>query len=121
MDDLFITGVEQIIQERKKMLAAEFEMKDLRLMHYYLGLEAWQRPRDIYLGQGKYIIKLLQKFGMMESTLMVTPMVTNLKNLRSSDSSLVDPTLYQQLVGSVMYLVNARPDICFAVNIHSQF
>jgi len=38
VDDLFITGVERRIQECKKMLATEFEMKDLGLMHYYLGL-----------------------------------------------------------------------------------
>ena len=45
------------------MLETEFEMKDLELIHYYLGLEVWKKPGEIYLGQGKYIIKLLQKFG----------------------------------------------------------
>ena len=33
----------------------------------------------------------------------------------------MDPTLYRQLIGSLMYLVNTRPDICFAVNSLSQF
>ena len=33
----------------------------------------------------------------------------------------MDPTLYRQLIGSLMYLVNSRPDICFAVNTMSQF
>ena len=33
----------------------------------------------------------------------------------------MDPTLYRQLVGSLMYLVNTRPDLCFAVNTLSQF
>eukprot|EP00253_Pinus_taeda_P005080 PITA_05080 len=121
VDDLFIKGVERRIQECKKMLAAEFEMKDLELMHYYLGLEVWQRPREIYLGQGKYIIKLLHKFGMMDSKPMTTPLITNLKKLRDSDSSLVDLTSYRKLVGSVMYLVNTMRDICFAVNILIQF
>ena len=32
-----------------------------------------------------------------------------------------DPTLYRQLIGSLMYLVNIRPDISFAVNSLSQF
>ena len=90
-------------------------------MHYYLGLEVWQRPREIYLGQGKYMIKLLHKFGMMDSKSMTTPMITNLKKFRSSYSNLVDPTSYRQLVGSLMYLVNTRPNICFAMNILSQF
>jgi hypothetical protein len=33
----------------------------------------------------------------------------------------VDSTLYHQLIGSLMYLVNTRPDICFSVNTFSQF
>eukprot|EP00253_Pinus_taeda_P019728 PITA_19728 len=52
---------------------------------------------------------------------MSTPMITNWKKLYASDSELVDPTLYRQLIGSLMYLVNTRPDICFAVNTMSQF
>ena len=31
-------------------------------------------------------------------------------------AELVDATVYRQLVGSLMYLVNTRPDICYAVN-----
>jgi hypothetical protein len=41
VDDLFLTGEEKIIAECKQRLAAEFEMKDLGLMHYFLGLEVW--------------------------------------------------------------------------------
>jgi len=64
---------------------------------------------------------LLHKFGMMDSKPMITPMITNLKKLRRSYSSLMDPSSYRQLVGSLMYLVNTRLDICFDVNILSQF
>jgi hypothetical protein len=39
VDDLFVTREENIITDCKKKLAAEFEMKDLGLMHYLLGLE----------------------------------------------------------------------------------
>ena len=41
VDDLFVTGVECITLECKKMLAIEFEMKDIGLMHHFLGLEVW--------------------------------------------------------------------------------
>jgi len=118
---LFITSVERRIQECKKMLVDEFEKKDLGLMHYYLGLEVWQNLGDIYLGKGNYIIKLLQKFRMIDSNPMTTPMITNLKKLRGSCPSLVDPTSYCHLVGSLMYLVNTRVDIWFIVNILNQF
>ena len=39
VDELFLTGKEKQIMESKKKLAEEFEMKDLGLMHYFLGLE----------------------------------------------------------------------------------
>lgn len=67
-------------------MASEFEMKDLGLLHYFLGLEVWQKPGEIILSQGKYIVEILQKFGMMECKTMVTPMDTNMKKLASSDS-----------------------------------
>jgi hypothetical protein len=36
--------------------------------------------------------------------------------IHGSESQLVDSTLYHQLIRSLMYLVNTRLDICFAVN-----
>jgi hypothetical protein len=41
VDDLFLTGDEQLIEDFKVNLVVEFEMKDLGLMHYFLGLEVW--------------------------------------------------------------------------------
>jgi hypothetical protein len=96
-------------------------MKDLGLMHYYLGLEVWQKRGEVFLGQGKYAIKILQKFGMMNCKSMDTPMTTDIRKVRDSDSDPVDTSLYQQLIGSLMYLVNTLPDIFFVVNTLSQF
>ena len=52
---------------------------------------------------------------------MSTPMITNWKKIDASDDKDVNPTLYRQLIGSFMYLVNTRPDMCFVVNNLSQF
>jgi hypothetical protein len=121
VDDLFITGAERLISSCKESLASEFEMTDIGLMHYFLGLEVWQEPGHIFLGQGKYVCDILSKFQMEDSRPMTTPIITNWKKLHASESQLVDSTLYHQLIGSLMYLVNTRPDICFAVNTLSQF
>jgi hypothetical protein len=105
------------------VLASKFEMKDLGMMHYFLGLEVWQRSDEILLSQGKYTFEILKKFGMLNLKPVVTPMVMNLKKLSvsSSDSDEIDMTLYRQLIGSLMYLVNTRPNICYAVSALSQF
>jgi hypothetical protein len=42
VDDLFLTGAEKLLVSCKRDLASEFEMKDIGLMHYFLGLEVWQ-------------------------------------------------------------------------------
>jgi hypothetical protein len=49
VDDLSLTGVDKIITECKIKRVIEFEMKDLGLMHYFLGLEVWQRKNEIFL------------------------------------------------------------------------
>ena len=85
-------------------------------MHFFLGLEIWQLSDAILVSQGKYTVDILRRFGMMDCKSMSTPMTLNLKKLCSDESDLVDPTMYRHLIGSLMYLVNTRPDICFVVS-----
>jgi hypothetical protein len=96
-------------------------MKYLGPMHYFLGLEVWQSPEKIFLNQGKYAVEILKRFDMLECKAMNTPMETNLKLLVDTSLELVDATLYRQIIGSLMYLTNTRPDICFVVNTLSQY
>jgi hypothetical protein len=121
VDELFLTGEENLIIECKKKLFAEFEMKDLGLMHYFLGLEVWQSPERIFLNQGKYAVEILKRFDMLECKSMNTPMETKLKLMADISSELIDDMLYRQIIGLLMYLMNTRPDICFFVNILIHF
>lgn len=50
VDDLFLTSVKKLITRCKEDMADKFEMKDTKLMHYFLGLEVWQKPGEIFLG-----------------------------------------------------------------------
>ena len=47
---------------------------------------------------------------------MTTPMASNLKLLSVASSETIDAMMYHQMIGSLMYLMNTRPDICFVVN-----
>ena len=96
-------------------------MKDLGTMHYFLDLEVWQKPREIMLSQGKYVIEILKRFGMMDCKSMTALMMMNLNLFGDTTSKRVDATLYRQMIGLLMYLMNTRPDICFAVNTLSQY
>jgi hypothetical protein len=70
-------------------------MKDLGLMHYFLGIEVWQSPEKIFLYQGKYVVEILEIFDMLECKSMNTPMETKLKLLVDTSSELVHATLYR--------------------------
>ena len=75
--DLFLTRDERLIEDYKSNLAIEFEMKDLGLMHYFLGLEVWQRDGCFFIGQGKYAVEILKRFMMVDCNPMSIPLVSN--------------------------------------------
>lgn len=122
VDDFFLIEREPLILQCKRELASEFEMKDLGLMHYFLSLEVWQSPGEIYFSQGKYVVKLLERFAMVECKSMHTPMEMNFKKLcgKVAGPSLANPTAYRQLIGALIFLVNTRLEIRFVVNTLSQ-
>jgi hypothetical protein len=93
--DIFLTREEKLIVECKQRLATEFEMKDLGLMHYFLGLEVWQSPKRIFLNQGKYTVEISKRFDMLECKSMNTPMEAKLKLLVDTSSDFIDVTLYK--------------------------
>ena len=68
-------------------------------------------------------MKILERFGMMDCNPVTTPMELNFKKLCGSaaGAKLRNAFEYCQLVGALMFLVNSRPDICFAVNTLSQY
>ena len=63
VDDLFLTGKEELIKFSRWRLAAELEMKDLEIIHYFLGIEVWHNADGISLGQGKYAVEILKRLG----------------------------------------------------------
>ena len=74
VDDLFLRGKEELIKVSRRILATEFEMKDLDMMHYFLGIEVWQNVDGISMGEGKYVVEILKRFKMMDCKAMTTPM-----------------------------------------------
>ena len=42
VDDIFVTGMDGLITDTKRKLAAKFEMKDLGMIHYF---QAWRCGR----------------------------------------------------------------------------
>jgi transposase InsO family protein len=122
VDDMIITGDDLSgIQELKAFLSQNFEMKDLGHLSYFLGLEITSSDDGFYLTQAKYTSDLLSRAGLTDHKILDTPIEFNARLTPSSGELLPDPTLYRQLVGSLVYLTVTRPDISYAVHQVSQF
>ena len=107
VDDFILTVDDQLIEYCKEDLAREFEMKDMGLMHYFVGMAIWQGDEDLSVSQGKYANDILRRFCMESSKPMETPLAGNWRKEDATLGEVVEATVYRKLVGSLMYLVNA--------------
>ena len=121
VDDIILTGDDSDeIFKLKRMLATEFEIKDLGTLRYFLGMEVARSKEGIVISQRKYILDLLSETGFLGCKPADTPMDPNKKPNRNEDSNPVDKERYQRLVGKLIYLSHTRPDIAYSVSVVSQ-
>ena len=122
VDDLIITGTDaNDISAFKDQMHELFEMSDLGLLSYYLGIEVRQEAGTITLCQSAYVGKILEAAGMAGCNSCHTPMENRLKLNKAGIGDVLDATSYRSLVGSLRYLCNTRPDITHAVGMVSRY
>ncbi|WJX17846.1 hypothetical protein P8452_07710 [Trifolium repens] len=122
VDDLLVTGSSSIeIENFKTQMKCEFEMTDLGKLTYFLGMELLETPKGRILHQAKYATEILRKFEMLDCNSSVTPADTRAKIEEDTSSDAVDSTMFRQLIGSLRYLCQTRPDISYAVGYVSRF
>ncbi|XP_052619564.1 uncharacterized protein LOC128125952 [Lactuca sativa] len=112
---------DQSIQNFKKDMSVKFEMSDLGLLTYYLGIEVNQQNTGITLKQEAYAKSILAKTRMLDCNPTKSPMEHKLKLRKDEEGELVNPTEYRSLVGGLRYLTHTRPDITFVVGVVSRF
>ena len=120
VDHLIVTGAEGEVEKFKPQME-KFDMSDLGLLCFYLGVEVRQHASDITLCQTHYAKRILELGGMAGCNPAHTPMEEKLRLSRHSTVEEVDSTHYRRLVGSLRYLVHTRPDLAFAVRFVSRF
>eukprot|EP00253_Pinus_taeda_P034698 PITA_34698 len=122
VDDLLITGSSaSAIATVKMALHDRFLMMDMVPLHFFLGLEISQDATGIKLSQAKYARDLLERFRMTDCKPTPTPFLSGVRLEDGGETPLVDSALYQQLVGSLLYLTHSRPDLLYAVGAVSRY
>ena len=122
VDDVYLTGNDsKCIALIRSHIKGEFEMSDLGLLSYSLGLEFLFRPEGILFTQRQYILELLTEFGLADCKPVATPMAEKLRLTLDMAAPVVDCHRYQRMVGKLIFLTHTRPDICYAVSVVSRF
>ncbi|CAH9135713.1 unnamed protein product [Cuscuta epithymum] len=122
VDDLLITGSSiKMIDQFKSEMKKKFDMSDLGLMSYFLGLEVVQMDCGILIHQRKFATEVLKKFAMSECKPIGTPLATGQKFFKEDGTEKIDSKIYRSLMGSLLYLTASRPDLVFSVNLLSRF
>jgi hypothetical protein len=109
------------ISSLRDLLSHNFEMKDLGSLNYFLGLKVLSSTDGLLLSQAKYASDLIVKAGLTDNRNETTPLEPNIHFSATDETMLDNPTIYRQLVGSLIYLTVTRPYISYVVHIVSQF
>eukprot|EP00253_Pinus_taeda_P017285 PITA_17285 len=131
VDDMLLVGNDkEIIQDLKTHLSSKFDMKDLGVVNYILGMEIkrdWIK-RKLWLNQRKYVETILQRFNMQDSKPMKVPIPVGVKlsaeqcPKTQEEEEDMSHAPYASAVGSVMYAtVCTKPDIAHEVGVLSRF
>lgn len=110
-----------MIEEFKQEMMKVFEMTDLGLMTFFLGMEIKQAENEVFICQKKYAKEILKKFKLEECKEVSTPMNQKEKLCRDDGADKIDEGYFRNMIGCLMYLTATRPDILNAVSILSRF
>ncbi|KAG6495020.1 hypothetical protein ZIOFF_042811 [Zingiber officinale] len=119
---LIFTGSNpSMLGEFKEAMTKEFEMTNIGLMTYYLGIEMNQKEDGSFISQAGYVREILKKCKMDDSKSINTPVECGVKLSEHDEEEKVNPTFFKSLVGSLQYLTCTRPDILYAVGLVSRY
>lgn len=98
-----------------------FEMTNLGLMSYFLGMEIKQGQDEVFICHKKYVKEILKKFNMEDYKEMSSPMNQKEKLSKNDGVERMEEIYFRGLVGCLMYLIATRPNILYVVSILSRF
>ena len=120
-DIVFGSSINHLAQEFSKEMKKEFEMSMVGELNYFLGLQVKQQKDGIFISQEKYAKNLVKRFSLDSKKHSSTPINSLLKLSLDPTGVEVDSTLYQSMIGNLLYLTTSRPNIAFSVGVCAGF
>jgi hypothetical protein len=96
-------------------LQQEFSMKDLGVLHHFLGMHVQPSGNGLLLSQKQYMLELLDRAGISECKPCLTPVDTNSKVAAADGAPMTDASDFRSLAGALQWLTFTRPDIAYAI------
>lgn len=116
MDDILLAGYDiSEMNSLKSFLDFQFNIKDLRLVHYFVGLEIISHASGYLIHQHKYTTDFLEEFDCSNYSFVASPLEPSLKLSTDMGDHLPDPSIFRRLVGKLNFLQHIRPDISFVM------
>jgi hypothetical protein len=117
VDDIILTGNHsKTLTTIINKLQADFAMKNLGSLTYFLGIQATRNTAGLHLRQSKYILDLLDRTQMTECRPYLAPCTSGSKMSKFDGEPLSSPAEYRHIVGALQYVTLTRPDIAYSVN-----
>ena len=122
VDDIIITGNNsQHVSSLIVALSSVFELKDLGVLNYFLGVQISRTQFGLILSQSKYALEVLHRFHKENSKPTKTPCCPSSHFLPNDGVALSDPSEFCSMVGAFQYLTFPCPDLAFGVHQLCQF
>jgi hypothetical protein len=132
VDDIIVAATtEELCNKYMKSIAKMFRISYSGELREYLNIliQHDREKRTIYMSQERYIIEMMEQFGIQADPKIKTPMQENLKvrlqeeeNLTSRQLLYVQHFPYRQFVGTIIYLnICTRPTISYSISVLAKF
>ena len=113
IDDLLFTGNDvKMMQNFKQDMMQAYEMSDLGLLNYFLGIEVSQVKERIFISQKKYTKSILQKFKMMDCRSVAIPLAANEKFRKDDGEKKVNNSIFRSLMEVCYILLQQGQILC---------
>lgn len=114
VDDCVIEGNDEAMRQRiEQRLKERFKIKAFNSVEIFIGIQLKHTSTHITLHQAQFIELLLERFNMEGCKIANTP--ASATPQQGYSPPLAPGNGYRQLIGSLIYLMATRPDICSSV------